>query len=207
MSYRTVLNWRWWPLVVVAAAVGVGVIWFLDQRDRRPPDVLFVTTPHDIVAEMLNLAEVKPTDTVYDLGSGDGRVLMAAARRGANAVGYDIDPALVESSRDAIRAAGLDANVRVHHGDIFRQDLTPATVVTMFLTPGLNERLRPQLDALRPGTRVVSHMWRMPGAVPANVIEVKSAETGLEHRIYLWVTPIDWTGDPRPTAYPPASKR
>jgi SAM-dependent methyltransferase len=184
---------RYWPLLLVLL---LGVAWWLAFDylvDFRNPDVAFVTTPHDVVAAMLDLAEVGEEDIVYDLGSGDGRVLIAAARdRGARAVGIEISPELVEQSQQAIRDAGLQERVRVRRGDLFKQDLRPATVITMFLHPDLNERLRPQLDRLRRGTRIVSHMFSMPGARPKKKVMVRSAESNMEHPLYLWVTPIDW---------------
>ena len=168
MTLRRVLRWRWWPLAVVGAAVAACVPAFRYLEDFRQPDVLFVGTPPDVVAAMLDLAAVTPADTVYDLGSGDGRVLLAAARKGATAVGIELDPALADQSRAAAEAAGLADKVSFRRGDIFKQDLRPATVVTMYLTPSLNVQLRPQLDALRPGTRIVSHMWSMKGAKAAD---------------------------------------
>ena len=186
-----VRRYRWSILIVLAAAAA----WypaFNYLADFRKGDVGYVTTPNDVVAAMLDLAEVSESDTVYDLGSGDGRVLRAAAERGANAVGIEIDPELVDQSRQMIRSVGLAERVTIRRGDIFKQDLTPATVITMFLTADLNAQLRPQLDRLRPGTRVVSHMFRMPGAKPAKKVVVPSAESRMDHTIYLWVTPLEW---------------
>jgi protein-L-isoaspartate O-methyltransferase len=180
-----------WPLLLAAVA---GGWWWAYQYliDLRPPDVPFVTTPDDVVNAMLDLAEVTDRDTVYDLGSGDGRIVLAAAGRGARAVGIEIDPDLAEKSRARVRGQGLTERATVRRGDLFKQDLTPATVVTMYLKPLVNAQLRPQLDQLRPGTRIVSHMFSMPGAKPAKKVEVQSAETRMGHVLYLWVTPIEW---------------
>ena len=186
-----VRRYKWSILMVMLAAT----VWWptVDYlADFRKPDVGFVTTPHDVVAAMLDLAEVSETDNVYDLGSGDGRVLRAAAERGAKATGIEIDPGLVDQSRRMIRLAGLSEGVTIRRGDIFKQDLTPATVITMFLTADLNAQLRPQLDRLRPGTRVVSHMFRMQGARATKKVIVPSAESRMDHTVYLWVTPILW---------------
>jgi protein-L-isoaspartate O-methyltransferase len=182
---------RWSALIIAVALVAW---WWAFQylSDFRPPDVPFVTTPKDVVSAMLDLADVGESDVVYDLGSGDGRVLMAAARRGARSLGIEIDPELVTQSQEAVREAGLSRLITVRRGDIFKQDLRGATVITMYLKPLVNVQLRPQLDRLRPGTRIVSHMFSMPGAKPAKKVEVKSAETTLEHTLYLWVTPIEW---------------
>jgi SAM-dependent methyltransferase len=184
---------RNWPLLIVLVALAA---WWpaLDYlADFRHPDAPQLWTPQDVVAAMLDLAKVTAADTVYDLGSGDGRIVLAAARdRGAKAVGVEIDPALVDSSNEALRAAGLSDRAHVRRGDIFKQDLTPATVITIYLQPHLNARLRPQLEKLRPGTRIVSHQFSMPGARPAKKLVVNSAESKMEYPLYLWVTPIDW---------------
>jgi SAM-dependent methyltransferase len=182
---------RW--LFLLLACLGLAWWAAFDYLvDFRRPDVAFITTPDDVIDAMLDLAEVSEADTVYDLGSGDGRVLLAAAGRGARAVGVEIDPELVERSRQRVREAGLAERVSVRRGDIFKQNLGGATVLTMYLTPSLNAQLRPQLERLRPGTRIVSHMWSLPGAKPGKKLTVKSAETNMEHPVYLWVTPIEW---------------
>jgi predicted RNA methylase len=179
-----VLVRRYWPLLIVLLAAAAWWPAFNYLVDFRPPDV---------IPAMLDLAQVGEKDVVYDLGSGDGRIVLAAARtRGARAVGIELDPKLVEHSRQAMKDAGLENEVRVVRGDIFKQDLTPATVLTLYLKPTVNVQQRPQLDKLRPGTRIVSHQFSMQGAKPVKKIAVHSDETGLEHILYLWVTPIDW---------------
>jgi hypothetical protein len=196
---------RYWPLLIVLGAAAAWWPAFNYLVDFRPPDVPFVTTPLDVIPAMLDLAEVTDKDIVYDLGSGDGRILIAAARdRGARAVGIELDPQLVEQSRQAVSAAGLDDKVRVERGDIFKKDLTPATVITMYLKPTVNVQLRPQLDKLRPGTRIVSHEFSMRGAKPRKSITVFSEESGGHHTLYLWVTPIAWDAEAdKATANPP----
>jgi SAM-dependent methyltransferase len=182
-----------WSILIVLVAVALWWPAFNYLVDFRTPDVPFVTTPHDVVKSMLDLAAVTEKDTVYDLGSGDGRIIIAAGRdRGAHAVGIEIDPELVARSGTAIREAGVADRVQVWRGDIFKQNLSGATVITIFLQPLVNVQLRPQLDRLRPGIRIVSHMFSMPGAKPAKKVNVKSDEDGLEHTLYLWVTPIEW---------------
>ncbi|HEY7308979.1 MAG TPA: class I SAM-dependent methyltransferase [Gemmataceae bacterium] len=192
MKWSSVLR-RNWPLLIVVVAAAAWWPAYNYLAGFRKPDVPYVTTPDEVITAMLDLAEVGEKDTVYDLGSGDGRIVLAAARdRGARGVGIEIDPELVDRSRESIRAAGLASKVRVIRGDIFKENLTSATVVMLYLQPNVNERLRPQLDALRPGTRIVSHMYSIKGAKPVKKIEVHSEETGLDHLLYLWVTPIDW---------------
>lgn len=159
--------------------------------DQRPSaGVIFVTTPHEAVREMLRLAAVNRDDVVYDLGSGDGRIVIAAAHDfGARAVGVEIDPKLIRESEESARSAGVSDRVRFVEQDLFRVDLREATVVTLFLLPGLNELLRPRLmEELRPGTRVVSHMWDMREWQPDKTVKVG------ESTIYLWVLPAQVGG-------------
>jgi len=157
----------------------------------REPDAVFVPTPHDIVGRMFQEAEVKKTDVVVDLGSGDGRLVIAAAKNfGCKAIGYEIDAKLVEQSRVAVIRESLDALVTIEHKDIFSLDLSGADVVTVFLYPGLMERLIPQFEKLKPGSRIVSHQFEMPGVKPEKTVIVDSKEDGDTHRILLWRTPL-----------------
>jgi SAM-dependent methyltransferase len=142
---------------------------------------------------MLDLAAVGPSDVVYDLGCGDGRVVIEAARRGARGVGVDIDPARVREARANARAAGVEARVEIVEGDLFETDLRDATVVMLFLQPDLNVRLRPRLLAqLRPGARVVSHWHDMGDWRPDRVVTVTApARQGApeQRNVYLWTIP------------------
>ena len=149
--------------------------------------VPYVPTPQIVVDRMLEAAQVKKGDVVYDLGSGDGRIVITAARRyGVQAVGFEIDPKLVEQSRKRIRDEGLEGLAQIRPQDIFTADLTPATVVTLYLLPRVNRRLRPRLlKQLRPGSRVVSHEFDMGDWNPVRVEQVKDS-TGTDHPIYLW---------------------
>ena len=153
------------------------------------PSVPFVATPPDIGLEMLKLAGVTSNDLVYDLGSGDGRLAIAAASLfGARAVGVEIDPKLVQDSREAAARAGVADRVTFIWGDIFKTDLRPATAVTLYLLPEINLRLRPKLLAeLRPGTPVVSHNFDMGEWVPDRSLRVIAADGS--HRLYLWIVP------------------
>ena len=129
----------------------------------RGPDVIFVPTPDEVVDAMLKLAAVTAKDTVYDLGCGDGRIVIAAAQKyGARGVGIDIDPERIDEARANARAAGVTDRVQFLVGDLFKSDFSPATVVTLYLLPVINQRLRPQLwRQLAVGTRVVSHEFDM----------------------------------------------
>jgi len=152
--------------------------------------VIFVTTPHEAVREMLSLAGVTSNDLVYDLGSGDGRIVIAAARDfGARAVGVEIDPDLIRESEENARSAGVSDRAHFIEKDLFQVDLHEATVVTLFLLPGLNEMLSPKLmKEPRPGTRIVSHMHAMGEWQPDKTAMVE------ESTIYLWVRPADVAG-------------
>ncbi len=152
------------------------------QTASRTPDVGFVPTPAVVVAGMLRLANVKRGDVVYDLGSGDGRIVIQAAKRyGARGVGIDINPErIAEATRNA-RTAKVANRVRFLNQDLFESDLGEATVVTLYLLPRLNLKLRPKLLAeLRPGTRVVSHGFDMGDWTPDRVAQIGSTT------IYLW---------------------
>ena len=139
---------------------------------------------------MLQLAHVEPDDVVYDLGSGDGRiVIMAAQKFGARAVGVELDPDLYKQSAERIKELGLEERAQIIHENMFKVDVHRATVVTLYLLTTVNERLRPQLEKqLRPGARVVSHDFHMPGWTAEKDEEVIS-RNGLSHRIYLYVRP------------------
>lgn len=145
----------------------------------------YLGTPMPMVRGMLELAKVGPNDVVYDLGSGDGRiVIMAAKEFGARGVGIDLDPKLVALARENARKAGVEDKVEFHQGDLFDMDLRPATVVTLWLFETLNVKLRPKLLAeLKPGSRVVSYQWRMGDWKP-------DAERFVEDDVsYLWIIP------------------
>lgn len=148
-------------------------------------DVHYQPTPMPVVQAMLALADVRSTDVVYDLGSGDGRIVIQAAKEfGARGVGVEIDPELIAKSRANARQAGVEDKVRFIEGDMFKVDLRQATVVTLFLHPEPNLRLRPKLLAeLNPGSRIVSHRWTMGDWKP-------DAERHIGERpIYLWRIP------------------
>jgi SAM-dependent methyltransferase len=149
----------------------------------------YVQTPDDVVLAMLRLAGVGPADMVYDLGSGDGRIVIAAARHfGARGVGVELEPRLVAESRELARRAGVGERTEFRQQDIFVTDLGPATVVTVYLSPELNLRLRPRfLAQLRSGSRIVSHDFLMGDWNPARTITVRSPDR--THTLHLWTVP------------------
>jgi SAM-dependent methyltransferase len=155
------------------------------QIEAQGPEVPFVPTPEDTVDQMLRLAEVRPGDIVYDLGSGDGRIVITAVRKyGARGVGVDIDPERVTEANQNARKAGVAEQVEFRQGDLFKAEIGEATVVTLYLLPSVNERLKPKLlSELRPGTRIVSHAFDMGGWKPVREMEVDG------RTLYLWVVP------------------
>jgi SAM-dependent methyltransferase len=160
---------------------------YAEQRESSPYMAPFVPTPQEVVDRMLELAEISKGDVLYDLGSGDGRIVVAAAARyGVRAVGFEIDPNLVKESREAIRAAGLGHLAEIHEQDIRTVDFSPASVVTMYLYPGANLRLRSAiLRQLKPGSRVVSHDFGMGDWKPDRVDRITDS-MGLLRTLYLW---------------------
>ena len=164
------------------------------QAQKVRLDVPFVPTPYEVVDEMLRLAELKKGDILYDLGSGDGRIVIEAAKRaGIRAVGIDIDPERIAESRQNAREAGVKQLVEFRTQNIFEADFSPATVVTMYLLPDVNIRLRPAiLRTLKPGTRIVSHSFDLDEWEPEKTIYVAA---GLyPHTVYFWVVPANVSG-------------
>jgi SAM-dependent methyltransferase len=168
-------------------------------RAQFVEEVPFVTSPDNVTLEMLRIAGVGPTDHVVDLGSGDGRIVIVAAKRfGATGLGVEIVPQLVEQSRRSARDAGVAERVRFEEQDLFRTDLAHATVVTMYLLPDVNMQLRPRLLKLRAGTRVVSHDWDMGDWKPDRTSEVavpdKKVGLAKSSKILYWVVPAQVAG-------------
>jgi SAM-dependent methyltransferase len=163
------------------------------QKGDRAPDVVYWPTPEPVVDKMLELADVKKGNVVYDLGCGDARILVKAAKKyGAKGFGFDIDPRRISDSRENITRNKVENLVSVRRSDIFKLDLKDADVVTLYLLPDLNVRLMPQLEKLKPGARIVSHDFDMKGAKPNKVVTLQATnhrgEVGT-HRVYLWIVP------------------
>ena len=162
------------------------------QREKtRKPDVIYVPTPQKVVDKMLEMAQVTKDDLVYDLGCGDGRIVVTAAQKyGCKAIGYDINPKRVRESRANVKKNNVGDLVRIEQKDIFTLDLSKANVITLYLLPSLNVKLIPQLDKLKPGSRIVSHDFDMRGVKPDKVVELKPEGEYRQHTIYLWTTPL-----------------
>jgi len=171
---------------------------FQPQVGQSGKDVIWVPTPDDVVDRMLTMAQVTPNDLVYDLGAGDGKIAIAAAKKfGARAIGIEYNPDMVKHANSNAAAAGVAGSgagkALIRHGDIFATDFSQATVITLYLLPALNMKLRPQLLSMRPGTRVVSHSFTMEDW---EADEISSLDG---RRAYFWVVPANimgsWTLD------------
>ena len=150
----------------------------------RAPDVVYVPTPDEVVETMLQVAGVTSKDVLYDLGSGDGRIPITAAKKfGTRGLGIDIDPQRIEEANENLKKAGVGDKVRFIQGDLFQLDLSKATVITLYLLPTLNMKLRPTLLKLKPGTRIVSHDFDMGDWKPEKTVQVAGKT------VYFWRVP------------------
>ena len=178
-----------WPAAATIAQTDASI------RTKKPESgdvgVVYVPTPHDIVAKMLSLAAVKKSDVVYDLGCGDGRIVVTAAKKfGCRAAGFDIDPERIKEARANVKKNNVGDLVKIQQEDVFKLDLAPASVITLYLLPSLNVKLIPQLEKLAPGARIVSHDFDMAGVTPDKKITIVSKEDNVEHTLYLWTIPL-----------------
>ena len=180
------------PAVLAAVCVAAAA----EQGAQTPP---FITTPDEVVERMLRLAATGPADTVIDLGSGDGRIVIAAAKKfGARGIGIELDGRLVEQSRENARLAEVADRVTFVEGDVLASDISGASVVTVYLLPFLIDKLQPRFLEMRPGTRVVSHAFGMVGWKPdrAETVRLEKPHPGQgdESMLYLWVVPAEVRG-------------
>jgi len=170
-----------------------GKLKVLSQPDdqTKEPDVIFVPTPQEVVDRMLEVAEVKKKDVVFSLGCGDGRFMVTAAKKyGCRAVGFDIDPRRVKDSKANIEKNKVEKLAFVRQRDVFKLDLSEATVVTLYLLPSLNVKLIPQLKKLKKGSRIVSHDFDMKGVTPDKGYPIKVKAGDREASVYRWTTPL-----------------
>jgi predicted RNA methylase len=179
--------------LLVAALLSAAVAAAQSAQPRHEPDVPFVPTTDEAVQAMLKLAGVKKTDIVYDLGCGDGRIVIAAAKTyGAHGVGVDINPVRIGEAKENAKKAGVENLVRFEENDLFQADIHEASVVTLFLLSHINLKLRPKLlQDLRPGTRIVSNTFDMGDWKAEKEITVGDSgeESYLSHRLFLWTVP------------------
>jgi ribosomal protein L11 methylase PrmA len=172
------------PAILIAALVALAAP-VAGQQTLRTPDVIFVPTPQEVVDAMLEVAHVTKNDIVYDLGSGDGRIPITAAKKyGARGVGIDIDPQRIREANANAQASGVTDKVKFLNQDLFTTDISEASVVTLYLLPSLNLKLMPKLmKELKPGTRIVSHSFNMGDWKPEQTLDVN----GLA--VYYWTIP------------------
>ncbi|MBN1804229.1 MAG: alkaline phosphatase family protein [Sedimentisphaerales bacterium] len=160
--------------------------------DARKPDAIYVDTPQEVVDKMLEMAKVTKDDLLYDLGCGDGRFVVTAARKyGCKAVGYDISPRRVRESLENVKKNNVEHLVRIEQKDIFTLDISQADVITIFLLPNMIEKLIPEFDKLKSGSRIVSYKFGMKGVMPDKTVNFISPIDKSQHILYLWTTPLN----------------
>ncbi|OHB65693.1 MAG: hypothetical protein A2Y76_15060 [Planctomycetes bacterium RBG_13_60_9] len=168
----------------------------VQDKPIKKPDVIFVPTPQIVVDKMLELAKVTKDDVLYDLGCGNGIIVVTAAKRyGCRAFGFDVDPQRIRESLENVEKNGVGDLVTIMQKDIFTLDLSNANVITLYLLPSLNVKLIPQLEKLKPGSRIVSHDFDMRGVIPDQVVNIDGGDSGLDHTVYLWTTPLKKESD------------
>jgi ribosomal protein L11 methylase PrmA len=155
------------------------------EAPTRRPDVIYVPTPQEVVEAMLQVANVTKNDIVYDLGCGDGRIPVTAAKKyGARGIGIDIDPQRIKEANENVQKNGVADKVKIMNADLFTTDISEATVVTLYLLPSLNQKLMPKLKSeLKPGTRIVSHAFDMGDWKPEKELDVNG------RKVYFWTIP------------------
>ena len=169
---------------LAASALPLSSLAQTTAAPARSPDVVFVPTPTEVVDAMLRVAKVSGKDVLYDLGSGDGRIPITAAKRfGTRGLGIDIDPRRIDEANANAKKEGVTDKVKFMLGDLFELDLRPATVITLYLLPTLNLKLRPKLLQLKPGTRIVSHDFDMGDWKPERTLEVGN------RNVHFWTVP------------------
>jgi SAM-dependent methyltransferase len=160
-------------------------------QDKSIPDVVYVGTPYDVVSAMLKLARVKKDDLVYDLGCGDGRmIVMAAKMYGCRGTGFDIDPERVSASNRNVKKNQVESLVKIVQADLFKLDFSEATVLSLYLLPEINSKLVPQFEKLKPGARLVFHDYGLEGFKADRTLHVISNEDNVGHTIYLYTIPL-----------------
>jgi SAM-dependent methyltransferase len=186
---------RQW-ITATVLLIFIGVPLYAEEYADEPkfmqtPDVVYVGTPYDVVSEMLHIAQVTKDDLVVDLGCGDARMLVLAAQKyGSRGIGYDIDPDMVWASRRNAEKNNVANLVQIIQADIFTVDISKADVLLIYLLPEMNLRLIPQLESLKPGSRLVFHNYDLGGIVPEKKVKVISNEDNSIHTLWLYTTPL-----------------
>lgn len=178
-------------ILIMSVGLPAGELLWPDQ-DTHAPDVVYVGTPYDVVAAMLKLARVKKSDVVYDLGCGDGRmIVMAAKRYGCRGIGYDLDPERVSAAIGNVKRNRVEQLVKIVQADLFKLDFKDADVLSLYLLPDINEKLLPQFEKLKPGSRLVFHDYGLEGVKEDKTLHVISNEDNVGHTLYLYTTPLN----------------
>lgn len=193
----TSLTNRFLKSTFTAFVVSLFILMASSPLQAQNLDVPYVPTPDNVVQKMLEVTDVKPSDYVIDLGSGDGRIVIAAAERGANGHGIDLDPERIEEARQNAENAGVDDRILFIEGNLFETDFSEASVITMYLLPSVNKKLRPELlDKMQPGTRIVSHSFDMGDWKADKKLTIESSgSSSRSHDIYYWVIPAKVAGN------------
>ncbi len=179
--------------MILAMLAGAGCTQRQDQKaqNKPKPGAPFVPSPQFVVDKMLEMAQIKKDDLLYDLGCGDGRIVVTAAKKyGCKAVGFDINPDRVKESLENVRKNQVQHLVKIVQQDIFELDLSKPDVITLYLLPEVNEKLIPQLENLKPGSRIVSHDFGLGSFEPDEIVYIKSPDRKSSRLIYLWTTPL-----------------
>ncbi len=162
-----------------------------DRKPKKTPDCVYVPTPHDIVEAMLEMADIKKEDVVYDLGCGDGRIVVQAAKKcGCRGIGFEIVPKLADQARENARKNNVAHLVKIKEEDLFKADFSEATLLPIYLLPKMLTKLKPKLAKLKPGTRIISHDYRIEGVVADKTKTLVSKETGVKHILILYTLPL-----------------
>jgi hypothetical protein len=190
-----------WPWLIVILVVGAAAAlarwgfqrWSYDPTPLKRPwnDAPYITTPMDVVEKMLEVAEVRQDDVLYDLGCGDGRIAVTAAEKyGCRSSGFDIDPERIRDSLKNAKRRGVEDLTTFEERDVFTLDLSEVDVAAMYLLPRFMTRLVPQFNQMRPGSRIVAHDFAIDGIPPDKEVKMVSQEDQKEHTVYLWITPL-----------------
>jgi SAM-dependent methyltransferase len=161
------------------------------QETSRTPDVVYVGTPYDVVAKMLQMAHVKKEDLLYDLGCGDGRIVVLAAKKyGCRGIGYEIDPERARAALENVGSNRVQRLVKIVEADLFKLDFADADVLSLYLLPEINQKLLPQFEKLKPGSRLVFHNYDLQGIEPDKSLRITSNEDNASHSLFLYTIPL-----------------
>lgn len=185
---------------MIRIALALGIVWMFASvsraddapaKPRRKPDVGYYPTTQDVVEKMLELVRVTKQDHVFDLGCGDGRFMVTASRKyGCRSTGYEINEELIAKGRAEIRKLKLESLAKIEDQDLFTVDMSPASVAVLFLLPEMNAKLVPQLQKMKPGSRIITHEFDIPGIKPDQELTWISKEDNSEHLLYVYKVPL-----------------